>query len=158
MLTFPNKAIRSKIIGNYFRSTYYRGIVAFSCGNATKALKALGLPVVAISPGGDLSPTDHWWTPAEIRRVFPDYLDATSGHLPLFLMEEISLAFKDHLGSLKDQAYDIPTGSGETIVCLKLAYPNIDFTAVYNLGDPTRYNPQAPLNGLVARLFKIKGL
>jgi hypothetical protein len=47
---------------------------------------------------------------------------------------------------VQGQAYQVPTGSGETIVCLRQAFPESLFLPVYNISAGTQYNPQAPLN------------
>lgn len=149
VLTFPNKRIRAGVIARYVHDAGYRGVVAFSCGNATKELKAAGLWVLDLSPNGDLSPSGKWWTPAEIHFAFPDLFDATSGHLPAPLMAEISREFRLYLGDLPEAVYQVPTGSGETIICLRWAYKNRVFSPVYNQGIGTEYSDQAPLNYVV---------
>ncbi len=155
MLTFPNKAIRAAVIAGYVRAYGQNRVVCFSCGNASRALKDVGLDVIDISRQGDLSPRD-WWTPERIAKVWPDHFDATSGHLPLFLMERLGEAFKLHLGPLHDAIYEVPTGSGETILCLRIAYPAKTFVAVYNLDDATRFEPSAPLNNVIRALFEVR--
>lgn len=153
-LVFPNKQIRAKVICDYLLNMPYRGCVCFSCGNASAALKAIGLDVIDISPTGDLL-ANRWWTQGDIARTWPDRFDATSGHLPISLMQKIGVAFAQHLNGLLDPIYEVPCGSGETLVCLKLAYPGIEFIAVYdNSEKATQYSAQAPLNGLVKLLAK----
>ncbi len=146
MLKLPNKRIRAEVIARYVKQAGYRGVVAFSCGNATRALIEAGLWVLDISPNGMVAPTNKWWTPAEIHAAFPDLFDATSGHLPGHLMVEIAKAYKQHLGELPNQVYEVPTGSGETILCLRWAYPGKTFVPVYNVGKGTEYDGRAPLN------------
>jgi len=126
----------------------YRGCVCFSCGNASEALKKQGLYVFDVAPQGSLN-ANKWWTPEEIHKAWPDLFDATSGHLPIHLMNEIAAAFKTFLGNLPEHCYSVPTGSGETIICLKLVYPDIEFIPVYDLDPATKYEPDAPLNDLV---------
>lgn len=149
MLIFPAKRIRAVEVARYVRAAGYPGVVCFSCGNASQALKDQGLDVVDVSPRGVLMPL-RWWRPEEIRRCWPHLFDATSGHLPAHLMVTIGHAFRDHLGALPLAAYDVPTGSGETIVCLRWAYPGIKFTPVRDGGPATEYHPGAPLNDAVA--------
>lgn len=149
MLIFPNKRIRAGVIARYVKAAGYRGVVAFSCGNATRELRRAGLWVLDISPNGDVAPTSKWWTPAEIHKAFPDLFDATSGHLPAHLMVEVAKAFKRYLGDLKKQTYKVPTGSGETITCLRWAYPDKTFIPVYNIGKGTEYDSRASLNYVV---------
>lgn len=150
-LIFPAKKIRAEVIRAYVERAGYRGVVCFSCGNATRALRDAGLYVVDVAPGGSLQ-AGRWWDAAEIRRAWPDLLDATSGHLPAPLLREIAAAFKAHLGDLRGYYHEIPTGSGETLVCLAMAYPGHKFRPVYGQSDATQYEPQAPLNDLVLAL------
>jgi len=146
-LTFPErKTIRANVIYEYVMEAGYRGVVCFSCGNAAKALRDAGLFVVEISPVGKLH-AGAWWQPEEIRKVWPDLFDATSGHLPVPLMVRIGNEFRKHLGELTTgEEYKVPTGSGETILCLRWAYPLCSFKPVYNLDASTKYNEEAPLN------------
>lgn len=146
-LEFPNKQIRAQAIKEYLPLTGKTKVVCFSCGNATRALINAGVKTLAIAPEGDFI-ANRWFTQAEIASMFPDYFDATSGHLPMELMKEIGARFKNYLGTL-DGEYMVPTGSGETIVCLKLAYPGVKFYAKYNLNEATEYSIYAPLNEMV---------
>jgi hypothetical protein len=151
MLIFDNKEIRAKVIRRHVISAGYKGVVCLSCGNASAALKKEELNVIDISPRGILLP-NKWFTPAEIHELFPDHFDATSGHLPLWLMEKIGAAYRANLGDL-DDFQEVPSGSGETIICLSLAYPKHTFIAVYNNNKPeTEYSPDAPLNAVVRAL------
>lgn len=146
LLRFPAKRIRAICIKEYIAGIYDK-VVCCSCGNAATALKNAGLDVLYIGPNGLLIPT-RWFSQLEIHRMFPECFDATSGHLPLELMRIIGEAFKKSLGDLAETIY-VPTGSGETLLCLKMAYPQNKFIAVYNLDDATLYNENAPLNPLV---------
>lgn len=148
MLVFPRKQIRAVVIADYIRAAGYPGCICFSCGNASKALKDTGLEVVDISPIGDLQPTSKWWLPEEVYKVWPHLFDATSGHLPAFLMIRIAEAFKKQLGDLTGRI-EVPTGSGETIQCLRWAYPKVEFVPMFNCGPGTQKDEQAPLLGIV---------
>lgn len=148
-LTFPHKKIRSQVIADYIRHAGYKGVVVFTCGNAAQALRDEGLEVVEIGPRGDLK-TDKWWTMAEIRKAWPDLFDATSGHLAVPIMGDIAKAYKEHLGTLKAGRYSVPSGSGETICCLRIAYPLLTFDPAYDNSRPeTSRHPDAPLNAIV---------
>ena len=153
MLKLENKKIRAEVIKEYLQGKKYDGVVCFSCWNATRELKNVGLNVVDISPNGDFIP-NKWFKPSEVKQVFPTYFDATSGHLPIEVMQLIGEAFKKALGELPDGETYVATGSGETIVELKLAYPDKDFVAVYNLNDATKYEEEATLNTLVKIIAK----
>lgn len=148
LLMFPNKKIRAEVIKAYLQGKDYKGVVCFSCGNATRELKNVGLDVIDISPNGDFVPL-HWFQPSLIKKFFPEYFDATSGHLDLEVMTNIAERYKKELqGKIKDINY-VPTGSGETIVCLKLAFPDKKFVAVYNIDNATKFEKEAILNELV---------
>lgn len=146
------KHIRAAVIAAYCRRAGITGVVVFSCGNASRALRLhehAGLRVVDIARDGRLSTTE-WWTPEEIHSAFPGFLDATSGHLAPPLMAQLANAYREHLGELEEGVtYKVPTGSGETIVALSTAYPEHYFTPVYNVGTGTARDEKAPLNGLV---------
>ena len=98
---------------------------------------------------------NRWLTTAEVHRMFPNHFDATSGHLNMELMNRIAAAYRAHLGELSSPQY-VPSGSGECLVCLKLAYPDVQFYAEYDvvgLEGPTQFNaraPMAPLVGIIA--------
>lgn len=158
-LKFPNKQIRARVIADYLRrcGRFDSGVVCFSCGNASKALAGEGLYVVDISPKGGLS-AQKWWSVAEIAKAFPTMFDATSGHLSVALMAEIGQAFRVYIGEL-DGDVAVKSGSGETAVCLALAYPELSITAEYDdLFPATTWNADAPLNPLVRRLCSVKQL
>ena len=151
------KHIRAHVIRDYLyeKDKYNNKVVCFSCGNASRALKDVGLDVLDIGEHGDLKP-NHWFTQKEISEIFSNRFDATCGHLNMELMNELSLVYKDVLKEYMHQNrhkdYWVPTGSGETLVCLKMAFPEKNFHAVYNIDDATRYNNNAPLNQLVRLL------
>ena len=152
ILKFPAKRLRAEVIANYIRATDQMGVVVFGCGNGARDLRAQGVDVLDISPEGDVAPT-RWWTPAEIAREWPRRFDATSGHLPLHLMVRVAGAFRAHLGALPSwKSWGVPSGSGETILCLFLAYPTHMFTAIYGEDHATQFNEQAPLNAAVKAL------
>jgi hypothetical protein len=153
MLIFPAKQIRAKVIAEYIKAAGYRGCVCFSCGNASRALKEAGVYTVDIGDEGDLAPR-RWWTAAEIHKAFPDLFDATSGHLTLELMNLIAGAFQEYFTTHKLCDIEVPTGSGETILCLELAFPGTQFIPVRNIDRPTKYEERAPLNRLCDLLFK----
>ena len=146
LLRFPHKRIRAQVIKRYMDGVYARA-VCFSCGNAATELEKAGVDVLHIGEQGVLEP-HKWFTQAEIKHTFPDYFDATSGHLPMEVMLRLAVAYSAHLGKLPETVY-VPSGSGETVVCLKLAYPDTHFVAVYNIDKATEYSPYCPLNALV---------
>jgi hypothetical protein len=149
VLHFPAKKIRAEYIADYIRAAGYHGAVVFGCGNGAQALRDCGITVIDISPRGELVPT-RWWQPEEIARVWPNYFDATSGHLPAWMMIEIGKKFREHIGDDLSECY-VPSGSGETIVCLRWAYPGIKLSPIYNLDEATQYSENSPLNFLVSQ-------
>jgi hypothetical protein len=149
VLSFAAKQIRSCVVAGFVRAAGYRGVVVFTCGNSAAALRDQGLEVLEVGPRGDLK-TEKWWTQAEIHRAWPDLFDATNGHLSAPLMGDIAKAFRAHLGELPETRYAVPSGSGETICCLRVAYPLLDFEASYDASKPeTRRHADAPLNPFV---------
>ncbi len=125
-------------------------VVLFTCGNAARALEARGLDVLAIGDAEGLAAT-RWWSPAEVQRAFLGRFDATSGHLPAAMMLELGRRLRALAGDMIDPlgAYAVPTGSGETVLALRWAYPQARLVAVYDMDRATRYHPEAPLRVLV---------
>ena len=153
-LDFPNKYLRSLAIKEYLEKRNMDKVVCFSCGNATKQLKKVGLDVLDISPNGDLL-ANRWFTGTDVAYYFNDRFNATSGYLSFEVMLLIAEKFKKYLYKKIKQTNYIHCGSGETIVCLKMAFPNKDFVAVYdNSLSATKYDKEAPLNKLVEILAK----
>lgn len=150
------KRLRAMLLHDYIGAD--KKYVCFSCGNTSKSLKRLGLDVLDISPNGDLIP-NRWFTIQEVRETFPDRFDATCGHLSIDIMNRLSNSYKGYFKHYLEM-YDeiiVPTGSGETIVCLALAFPNKKFVARYNIDASTEYHEEAPLNKLVEQLaFRIE--
>lgn len=142
------KRVRAPVVREWLERTGQPGCVCFSCGNASQALKAAGVYTVEIAPGGELS-AGRWWQPWEIARAWPHLLDATSGHLPMGLLPGLAAAYRAHLGALAEPAYLVPTGSGETLLALQAAYPEIAFHPLHDCGRGTEAMPLAPLAGLV---------
>lgn len=147
------KHIRAEVVRAYMTRCGISYAVCFSCGNASRYLKEAGVSLLDISPQGDLT-ANRWFTMEEIRQRFPRAFDATSGHLPADLMGEIAERLKGELNFEQDTEYIIPTGSGEGVVCLKMAFPQICFVPEYDNSDTaTEYNEEAPLNALVRAMF-----
>jgi len=147
--SYTEKLIRSRIIKEYLLAINTDKTVCFSCGNASNNLKRVGLDVTEV-----LNPL-KWWDPFEIACKYQIF-DSTSGHLPMFLMERIArallLKYSDVFVEEKE-TYFIETGSGETFVCLKMAFPTMRMVPVYNNAKPaTTFNEEAPLNNLVKAL------
>lgn len=150
------KQIRAEVIYEHLKKSNLKPqIICFTSGNSAKFLEAKGLKVLAYGSNQKHKP-NHWFSFNEIAKKFKMF-DATSGHLPMPLMNEIALKLKKILRNKfkKHQIYHIKTGSGETIICLKMAFPNINFHPMRLKDYPnTEYHKEAPLNSLVFALFK----
>lgn len=147
LFRFDNKRIRAQAIRLYMAQHGYRKAVCFSCGNASRELRKAGIDVLDVSPTGDLQAL-RWFTIGEVHDQFPDHFDATSGHLPMDCMQMVADLYRDEIEKLEGITY-LPTGSGETLVCLKMAFPYSYIVAVYDLDAATAYDEHAPLNSLV---------
>lgn len=155
-LPFPErKTIRARVIADYVKAAGYKGVVCFSCGHASQALQDTGIYTLQVAPQGDLQ-TSRWWTPEMIHKGFPGLFNATSGDLPVSLMVRLAEAYKKYIGELKTTFYSIPTGSGETIICLSWVYPLSKFIALYGVGVGTEYDTDQPLNKVVSTLFEVE--
>lgn len=159
------KTARAKVIlsQDYINWNKYTGIVCFTSGHSGAALQREGINLHHISgkniilcgpdPVSHFVPT-RWYSQKEIQQLWPGCFDATSGHLSVYLMMQIGLSLRTLIGQLNSSIpYWVPSGSGETIVSLSLAYPKQKFVAVYNMGDEnTEWSGEAPLNALVVNL------
>lgn len=157
------KAIRARVIERYMREAGYAQAVCFTCGNAARALRRRGVTLWAVSHRGgeginEVLAPGEWYTPATVARRFgKTYFDATSGHLPMPLMVEIARELREAVALALDREWLVPTGSGETIVTLRLAFPENRFVPV-RLGTPeTEYSEHAPLNLVVSPADNGKG-
>ena len=147
------KRVRSQVIRRYMQAQGYTRAVCFSCGNAYRALLAEGVDVVGVAPGGELQAL-RWFKPAEVARTFPGLFDATSGHLPLELMYEIAGELRKEVVLERGVEYRVAAGSGETALCLKLAWPEADIAAVFDDSKPeTEWNDCNHLNALLRIVF-----
>lgn len=153
------KQIRADVIYDHLKKSDLKPeVICFTSGNSAKYLKEKDLYVLAYGSNQKHKP-DHWYNFTEIAKKFKMF-DATSGHLPMPLMNEIALRLKKVLRNKfkKHQIYYIKTGSGETIVTLKMAFPKINFHPI-RLPDysHTEYHKEAPLNNLIFSLFRTLG-
>lgn len=145
------KKIRSQVIKRYMREAGFKKAVCFSCGNSTKYLREEGVDVLGIGAKDELSP-NKWFSQAEIAHAFPGYFNATSGDLPLHLMYKIADRLRSIYGKKYEKGGRIKIGSGETALCMRLAYPKAKFT-FYRDGTPeTEYEEGANLNRLLELL------
>jgi hypothetical protein len=161
-INLVEKTIRARVIAEYLAVSGINRCVCFSCGNSARLLKGMGLDVIHIGEGGDLKPI-RWFSLEDIQKTFNGLFDATSGNLPDNLMcriaDELRKTWEDTrtrqrlFSSLEGErffdyssmerfnpdskgTYLIPTGSGETITCLQLAFPSLKLIPVRIRGNP----------------------
>lgn len=149
LLQVPQKRIRAAVIAAYMQDAGYAAAVCFTCGNAATALRRAGVRLIEVGPAGVLQP-GRWWTPAEIHATWPGHFDATPGHLPYLLMIEIAHEIRDGNpgGPPPRGSYRVPTGSGETITCLRIAWPHLDLQPAFDVPGllaETRAHDEAPI-------------
>lgn len=144
------KKIRAEVIKEHLDKKGENRCVCFTCGNAAAALRDVGLTVIGVGENEELKP-GKWFSYSDIQKVF-NCFDATSGHLPIPLMASIAKRMRIYIGELIEDKYYIPTGSGESIVIMSMAYPDIDFFPIRFCNKETKYDTDAPLNNLVLAL------
>ncbi len=150
------KRIRAAVIREYMERNGIQSAVCFSCGNASRALRDAGVRVLDISPAGDLE-ARRWFTQEEIRRLWPSCFDATSGHLPADLMLEIAARLRQRFEGafVPGNGYKVAAGSGETVLCLAVAFPESVFLPMFDNTKPeTTREPGAPLLPFLRALFQ----
>lgn len=142
----------------YVKETPYEGIVCVGEGpTVMELIKAApaGMPVVTIE-------TDRAISMEGIANAYPRHFDATNGHLPLWLMVRIANKFAEWINANVRKSMGgevrIPTGSGETLFELRIAYPEItetQFVALYDFNRDKRFDPNGPINQAVRAFFPI---
>lgn len=142
---YIEKRIRAEVIKSYLNAIGQNACVCLSCGHASGELIKVGINTTAL-----IKPV-KWYTQEEIQNEY-HLFDATSGHLPVFLMQRIAERIYKELPK-PDNNFELPTGSGETYVCMKMAFPFVNIIPVYNLDDSTKWHEKAPLNILVDALY-----
>lgn len=148
------KSVRAKVIRDHLDLLRTKRCVCFSSGNSAMELLKVGLDVIYVGEKSWTLAPKNWFSYSAIAQIFGVF-DATSGHLPWPLMHEIAMRMRAEQPVYKGPI-DIPTGSGETIVCLFLAYPDHIFRAERGASPEVRYNENAPLNGLVSLLMGLE--
>lgn len=144
-LNFDFKFHRAAVVQRYLsESGKAPRVVVVTCGNSARKLRKVGLSVYEIGVQGPLVPT-RWLTPEDIAQAFPNRFDATSGHLPLFLMLRVAAMLRAKHPEGIDIArtggrIHVPSGSGESAVITALAFPGAQVVAVFNNSKPdTKY-------------------
>ena len=145
------KKIRAEVIKEYLNRIGTNECICFTCGNASKYLREAGLDVISIGEKEELK-SNRWFEYEEIINIFKVF-NATSGYLNIVLLNRIALKMREMLGELIDDNYFVPTGSGETILTLIIAYPEKRFYPL-RLGTPeTKYDEENPLNKLLEAIL-----
>jgi hypothetical protein len=145
------KKIRAEVIKKYLNRIGTNECVCFTCGNASKYLREAGLDVISIGKNEELKP-NRWFEYEEIINTFKAF-NATSGYLNINLLNRIGLKMKEILGELEDDKYLVPTGSGETILALIMAYPKKRFYPLRLGTMETKYDEGNPLNMLLEAIL-----
>ncbi|MAF43229.1 MAG: hypothetical protein CMI54_03540 [Parcubacteria group bacterium] len=120
-IKLENKVIRSYVIKNYLGDNK---CFCFSCGNASKALRDVGVNVIGISPYDKLNAV-RYIEPKEGYDMF-NCFNATSGCLPLFLISQIADKYCAYLHDevfRNDHTIYVPVGSGETLFAMSFLFP-----------------------------------
>ncbi|MDD3548560.1 MAG: hypothetical protein WC288_01070 [Candidatus Paceibacterota bacterium] len=111
IIPLNHKKIRAEVIKKYLGN---KPAFCFSCGNAFYALKKAKVNLVN---DGYYDPR-HYISPFAAWKKYQAF-NATSGHLPLFLMKEISEKIRKETKKFKikkNTRFFIPFGSGELIL------------------------------------------
>jgi hypothetical protein len=162
------KRVRSRVIADYLGVSRHRGVVIFSCGNAAEALVNVlpnDYPRVVVAPNGPLS-ANRWWPPYEIQQAWPDWFDATPGHLPMWMYVQI-LERMQKMPEIGARVIKTPkqvdygptlVGSGETIILFRWLFPALRFEAVQIENDPAtadvEKSPLFPLIGPIRTISR----
>lgn len=147
-LNFDFKFHRAAVVQRYLaESGKAPRVVVCTCGNAARKLRKVGLNVFEVGRFGTLVPS-RWLTPEDVAQAFPNRFDATSGHLPLFLMLRVAVMLRAkcpegvEIAAKRGQIH-VPSGSGESAVITALAFPGAQVVAVFNNSKPaTRYEKE----------------
>jgi hypothetical protein len=143
------KLARTYAVRDYVVAAGGVGVVCFSSGNASRLLREAGLDVVDVSPLGDLQPRG-WISAGLIRRWFPNRFDATCGHLPLAVMASAALILRRLTARPARWETAIPSGSGETLAILRMAFPDRRFYPTTDGTPATERDPNNPLSTILA--------
>lgn len=138
------KRLRARIIADYMNAAGIERCLCFSCGNASRALKQVLPPSAVLEPAVN----GKWWTVEEIAQTWPEHFDATSGHLSVPLMAKLAQCLKRECGVLHGD-HQVPTGSGETLLALSIAYPDVRFIPVQDGSKSTEWHEQSPLYSFI---------
>lgn len=141
-----HKKIRAEIIQEFLNG---KRAFCFSSGNAAYALKKAGVNLIAVSPKDALN-AQKFVPPEEAERYFQAF-NATSGCLPVFLVERIAKKIKRKCGRFnpgKNRLF-VPFGSGELIMAFSFFFPLNRIVAVTSDYPPLRQDGTGHLASLI---------
>jgi len=141
------KKIRAEVIKQYLNALGTSKCVCFTCGNAGMFLKEVGLDVITVGDNELLKPV-RWFSLEEIENTFKCF-NATSGYLNMVLIDRIAKKMRETIGNLEHEHYFVPTGSGETLLVLTLAYPDKFFFPLREGTPETQFDEGNPLNSFI---------
>ncbi len=149
------KRIRALVIKDYLEG---RQCFCFSCGNSSRALQLVGANVIGISPHDSLKVNTHV-TPKRAQAIFKCF-NATSGYLPLFLIEKIADELIERLPCdvfTNKRPICVPVGSGETLFTFSYVFPINRLIGVVDKNDQaTSFNPEfSTLYAFINNNYKI---
>lgn len=145
------KQIRADWIAQYCKMAGYLGISCLTCGTTGIAL------ITACRKEGlecrVFSNPRRWWGNADfIEYNGSQFFDATSGHIPLFMICKLGILYRSYLGDTQAETITVPTGSGETAISLRIAYPDKIIVAQYGESAEIKREGDAVLNAAVDAL------
>jgi hypothetical protein len=150
------KEARAKVIAAYLKG---RRTFCFSCGNATRELKRAGANLIAIDKTSPLQAHQHI-EPEQAEHYFQAF-NATSGCLPIFLLERIAgeliEATKEAQKHPSEPIY-VPVGSGELLLVLMFLFPSSRLCPFTSLYAPLNFDAKShmtPLAGFISQQFPI---
>lgn len=149
------KQLRAAWIAAYCKRAGYAGVTCLTCGTTGIALieacRKEGLECRVFSN------PQRWWGNAEfIEYNGTQFFDATSGHIPLFIICALGEVYREYLGEISDDEIVVPTGSGETALSLRVAYPNKTIIAQYGESAEIKRDLHAPLNSAIDALCVVR--
>lgn len=157
-LNFDFKLHRAILIASVFKGKKMP-IVCLTCGNAAVTLRMnCDGEILELGPGVNaVMKPNKWLRPHEVAQMFPNHFDATSGHLPFWMLVILagSLREKESKYLVGEDKILVPSGSGESAVIAKLAFPRCTVIAQFDNSKPsTTFNQES----LMYLLFEPMGI
>ena len=154
-INIPMKLLRAQVISDYLEG---KQCFCFSCGNSSRALRMVGVDVIGISPYDKIN-TNTYISPKQAQAMFKCF-NATSGSLPLFLIEDIADKLQEYLPHemfTDTKPIYVPVGSGETLFTFSHIFPIKRLIGVVDKSDPaTSFNPKfSTLHDFISTNYKI---